>query len=185
MAATARVHTSLLAGRHGHWLVTATSAAAVLSLLTGLYLWWPGIRKFFRGFAVRAKRGAYILTEAKNGNPDLILIASGSEIHIAVDAAQELKENGVAVRVVSMPSWEVFDDQPEDYKNQVLPSNIKARIAIEAGSTQGWHRYVGEKSHVVGIDHFGASAPSKILFEKFGITVDRVVEEALRLIKDS
>ena len=130
-------------------------------------------------------RGAYILSEAHNGTPDLILIASGSEIQIAIDASQELKEKGVAVRVVSMPSWQVFDGQPEEYRNQVLPPDIKARVAIEAGSTQGWHRYVGEKSHVVGIDHFGASAPSKILYEKFGITVDRVVEEALRLLKDS
>jgi len=130
-------------------------------------------------------RGAYILSEAHNGTPDLILISSGSEIHIAIDASQELKEKGMAVRVVSMPSWQVFDGQPEEYRNQVLPPEIKARVAIEAGSTQGWHRYVGEKSHVVGIDHFGASAPSKILYEKFGITVDRVVEEAIRLFKEN
>ncbi|MBW1887884.1 MAG: transketolase, partial [Deltaproteobacteria bacterium] len=129
-------------------------------------------------------RGAYILSETHNGTPDLILIASGSEIQIAIDASQELKEKGVAVRVVSMPSWQIFDGQPEEYRNQVLPPDIKARVAIEAGSTQGWHRYVGEKSYVVGIDHFGASAPSKILYEKFGITVDRVVEEALRLLKE-
>jgi len=129
-------------------------------------------------------RGAYILNEAHNGTPDLMLIASGSEIQIAIDASQEIKEKGIAVRVVSMPSWQVFDRQPEEYRNQVLPHEIKVRVAIEAGSTQGWHRYVGEKSHVVGIDHFGASAPSKTLYEKFGITVDRVVEEALRLLKE-
>jgi transketolase len=130
-------------------------------------------------------RGAYILSDSDNGKPDLILIASGSEVHIALDASRELKEKGVAGRVVSMPSWQLFDGQPEEYKNQVLPSEIKARVAIEAGSTQGWHRYVGEKSSIVGIDHFGASAPSKILYEKFGITVNRVVEEALRLLEEN
>ena len=129
-------------------------------------------------------RGAYILSEASNGTPDLILIASGSEVHIAIDASRELKEKGIAVNVVSMPSWQIFDGQPEEYRNRVLPPEIKARLAIEAGSPQGWHRYVGDKSAIVGIDHFGASAPSKILFEKFGITVDRVVEEALRLLKE-
>ena len=130
-------------------------------------------------------RGAYILSEDHHGTPDLILIGSGSEVQIAIDAALELKEKGISVNVVSMPSWQIFDKQPEEYRNQVLPPEVKARIVVEAGASQGWHRYLGEKSIIGGIDHFGASAPSKILYEKFGITVDRVVEEALKLLKGS
>jgi len=86
------------------------------------------------------------------------------------------------VRVVSMPSWELFEEQPEEYRRQVLPPEIKARIAIEAGITEGWHRYVGIEGDVIGLDHFGASAPAKVLFEKFGINADKVVEKALTLI---
>ena len=109
-------------------------------------------------------------------------MASGSEVPIALEAANKLKEKDIAVRVVSMPSWELFDRQPEEYRQQVLPPEIKARIAIEAGATQGWHRYLGNRAAVVGIDHFGASAPYKTLYEKFGITADRVVEKALGLL---
>jgi len=82
---------------------------------------------------------------------------------------------------VSMPSWELFEKQPEDYRSQVLPPEITARIAIEAGNPQGWHRYVGRMGRVIGLDHFGASAPYKVLYEKFGITADRVVQETLEL----
>jgi transketolase len=116
-------------------------------------------------------RGGYVLKDAEGGkHADVILIASGSEVNIAMEAAEKLEEKGVGVRVVSMPSWELFDKQPEEYRNQVLNSEIKARVAIEAGATQGWHRYLGNRAEVVGIDHFGASAPYKILYEKFGIT---------------
>ncbi|MDY6973118.1 MAG: transketolase [Thermodesulfobacteriota bacterium] len=127
--------------------------------------------------------GAYILREARNEEPDLILIATGSEVHIAIDAAHRLEEKGVAVRVVSMPSWELFDSQPEEYRLHVFPSEIKARIVIEAGIAQGWCRYAGYTGDIIGIDHFGASAPYKVLYEKFGITVDQVVEKALALIR--
>ena len=126
--------------------------------------------------------GAYILRDAQNENPDVILIATGSEVHIAIDAAQKLGEKGAAVRVVSMPSWELFNKQPEEYRHHVLPPEIKARIAIEAGVPQGWHRYVGHMGDVIGIDHFGASAPYKVLYDRFGITADRVVKKALALI---
>jgi transketolase len=126
--------------------------------------------------------GAYVLAESPKGTPDLLLIASGSEVHIAIQAAVTLERKGILSRLVSMPSWELFDKQPESYRRQILLPEIKARIAIEAGRTQGWWRYVGEKGDVVGVDHFGASAPYKILYEKFGLTAERVVEKALKLL---
>ncbi len=127
--------------------------------------------------------GAYILKDVgNNGKPEVILIATGSEVHIAMEASQRLDEQGIHVRVVSMPSWELFDKQSEDYRNHVLPPESSTRIAIEAGISQGWHRYVGQMGDMVCIDHFGSSAPSNILYEKFGITADRVVEKALALM---
>jgi transketolase len=127
-------------------------------------------------------RGAYILQDTQDGKPDVILIATGSEVSIALEAHKRLDEKGVKPRVVSMPSWELFDKQPEDYQRHVLPPEIKQRISIEAGSTQGWHRYVGDRGEVIGVDHFGASAPYKVLYEKFGVTSDRVVEMAMKII---
>jgi transketolase len=128
------------------------------------------------------QRGAYVLADSPKGKPDLLLVASGSEVHIAIEAAAKLAQKGISSRLVSMPSWELFDKQPDSYQRDVLSREIKPRIAIEAGRTQGWWRYVGEKGDVVGLDHFGASAPYKVLYEKFGITVDRVVEKALKLL---
>jgi transketolase len=127
-------------------------------------------------------RGGYVLRDDGDKRADVILMASGSEVHIAIEAGDKLAGKGVSVRVVSMPSCELFDKQTEAYQDQVLPPEIKARIAIEAGATQGWHRYLGTKAAVIGIDHFGASAPYKILYEKFGITAERVVEKALQLL---
>jgi transketolase len=127
--------------------------------------------------------GAYVLADFPKGNPDLLLIASGSEVHIAIQASVMLEQKGISSRLVSMPSWELFDKQPESYRRQIFPPEIKARIAVEAGRTHGWWRYVGEKGDVVGIDHFGASAPYKILYEKFGLTADRVVEKAMKLLR--
>ncbi|MCD6353536.1 MAG: transketolase, partial [Proteobacteria bacterium] len=128
-------------------------------------------------------RGAYILHDANDGNPYAILIASGSEVHIAIEAAQKIEEKGIAVRVVSMPSWELFERQPENYRRLVLPLSVKVRIAIEAGCSQGWHRFVGSGGGLVTLDRFGASAPYEILYRKFGITSDAVVEKALELLK--
>jgi len=129
------------------------------------------------------RRGAYILKDAPNGNPDLILLATGSEVSIAVEAAEKLYKKDIAVRVVSMPSWELFDRQPKEYRQKVLSPDIKVRIAIEAGITQGWHRYVGDNGRVIGIDHFGASAPHPILYEKFELTSEKVVETALACLR--
>lgn len=129
-------------------------------------------------------RGAYVLTETKDEEPRLILLASGSEVHLVLEAAGRLEQEGMAVRVVSMPSWELFAAQPEEYQQQVLPRYVTARLAVEAGLTTGWHRYVGEQGRVIGIDHFGASAPAAVLFEKFGFTVDNIVDQALQMAKD-
>jgi len=126
--------------------------------------------------------GAYVLKEAGDSGPEAILIASGSEVTIALEAAEKLEEDGVKTRVVSMPSWELFEQQPADYRERVFPDGVKARVAIEAGISQGWHRYVGQAGEVVGIDHFGASAPFNVLYEQFGLTPDRVVETAKRIL---
>lgn len=127
------------------------------------------------------QRGAYILSETENKKPQVILIASGSEVQIALEATEKITAKGLAVRVVSMPSWELFDGQPPDYQHQVLPPEVRAKIAIEAGSPHGWHRYVGESGRIIALDHFGASAPYQKLYEKFGLTANRVVEHALDL----
>ncbi len=132
--------------------------------------------------AAGLQQGAYVLADQAKGKTDVLLIASGSEVHITIEAAHKLAEKGISSRVVSMPSWELFDKQSDSYRLEVFPPEIKARIAMEAGRTPGWWRYLGEKGDVVGIDHFGASAPYKVLYEKFGITADRVVEKALKLL---
>jgi len=131
------------------------------------------------------QHGAYVIHDPDKGRPDLILMASGSEVHIALEAALVLTGRGLAVRVVSMPSWELFEKQTEDYHLQVLPPEVTARVAVEAGSPQGWYRYVGSHGEVVALSRFGASAPYQILYEKFGLTADRVVEKALRVLGKS
>jgi len=118
-----------------------------------------------------------------DGEPDIILIGTGSEVSLVLDAAKQLKEKGVKARVVSMPCWELFDDQDAEYKSKVLPPSVKKRLAVEAGITQGWHRYVGFEGDVIGIDHYGASAPGGTVFKQFGFTVENVVERAMVLIK--
>ncbi|MFQ5945305.1 MAG: transketolase [Anaerolineae bacterium] len=128
------------------------------------------------------RQGAYVLWEAEGERPDAILIATGSEVHLALEAGQELAAEGIRARVVSMPSWELFDRQPQEYRDEVIPPEVKARIAIEAGVKLGWEHYVGIEGAVVGMDGFGASAPAPVLYEKFGITKARVAEEARRLV---
>jgi len=124
------------------------------------------------------QKGGYVLWDSGTGNPDIILIGTGSELQIALDAGKELAARGVAVRVVSLPSWEVFDRQPEEYREGVLPAAVRRRIAVEAAITVGWERYVGMDGIVIGMHGFGASAPASVLYEKFGITARRVVEAA-------
>ncbi len=127
-------------------------------------------------------RGAYVLAEALGGKPEVILIASGSELSLAVEAHEQLRVEGVRSRVVSMPSWELFDEQPHEYRDAVLPPEVTARVAVEQGSTLGWERYVGPRGHVIGMKTFGASAPLKELQKKFGFEPDRVVAVARNLL---
>lgn len=125
--------------------------------------------------------GGYILRDA--ANPAIILMATGSEVELVVKAADELTAKGLVVRVVSMPSLEVFAEQSDEYKETVLPKSIRTRLAVEAGATMPWFRYVGLDGQVIGLDHYGASAPANILFEKFGLTVSNVVETAEKMVK--
>jgi len=129
-------------------------------------------------------RGAYILRDAPQARIDLLLIATGSEVALALEAQRLLAEQQISARVVSMPSWELFDAQPFFYRLNVLPPTTSRRLAIEAGVTLGWERYVGAHGAVIGIDHFGASAPAQTLQEKFGFTAASVVERALRLLTE-
>jgi transketolase len=122
--------------------------------------------------------GAYVLADAPGGNPEVILIASGSEVSLAVDAHEALLAEGIRSRVVSMPSWDIFDLQTQEYRDSVLPPKVKARVAVEQASTFGWERYVGTSGRVIGMKTFGASAPLKELQRKFGFEPDGVVAAA-------
>jgi transketolase len=127
-------------------------------------------------------KGGYILLDCK-GTPDVILLSSGAEIHATVAAAEELQQTGVKVRVVNMVSFELFEQQTEAYKKVVLPLKIEKRLAVEAAASQSWYRYVGLKGDVIGMDRFGASAPAKVLFEKFGFTKENIVARAKKLLR--
>ncbi len=131
------------------------------------------------------RRGGYIFREADGGSPKVILLASGSELHLAVEAARTLEAEGTPTRVVSLPSWHLFGRQDAAYRDRVLPPSVRARVSVEAGTTLGWERWVGSEGATVGIDHFGASAPSEVLFEKFGITTEAVVDRARELVRES
>src|SRR5262250_1224592 len=137
-----------------------------------------------RAFASAAgvARGAYVLADPPGGNPELVLIASGSEVSLVVEAHEKLLAEGIRSRVVSMPSWEIFDEQTQEYRDSVLPPAVKARVAVEQASTFGWERYVGSAGQVIGMRTFGASAPLKALQEKFGFEPDRVVASAKELL---
>ncbi|HTZ95355.1 MAG TPA: transketolase [Terriglobales bacterium] len=128
-------------------------------------------------------KGAYVLGDAPGGNPEVILIASGSELSLAVAAHEKLVAEGIRSRVVSMASWEVFDEQPQAYRDSVLPPNVKARVAVEQGSILGWGRYVGDSGRVIGMNTFGASAPLKELQKKFGFEPDQVIAAAKEQLK--
>ncbi len=143
----------------------------------------PTLDRSHYGSAEGLRRGAYILKDPPAGKPDLILMATGSEVSLIVAAQQKLAEKGLAVRAVSMPSWELFDAQPQEYRDEILPPPIRARLAVEAGISQGWRKYIGDAGDMISLDRFGASAPSKVVFEKFGYTVDNVVARALKLVQ--
>lgn len=126
-------------------------------------------------------RGAYILSKEQGSRPDVILIATGSEVQLILQAQEELLKGGIHARVVSMPSWEVFREQSQGYRDEVLPPACTKRLAVEAGSPQGWEEWVGEKGKVIGITRFGESAPAKVIFEKFGFTVENIINKTKAL----
>jgi transketolase len=130
----------------------------------------------------KVMKGAYILSDCK-GVADIILLASGSEVHLLMQAQAKLMKKGINARVVSMPSWELFSAQPESYRDKVLPPQIKVRLAVEAGSTHGWHKWVGCDGDVIGIDQFGASAPGPLLMDKYGFTADNIFNRSVELLK--
>ncbi len=128
-------------------------------------------------------KGAYVLSKEHKESPDIILIATGSEVQLILGAQEKLMEKDIAARVVSMPSWELFEQQGEEYQNEILPKNIKKRLAVEAGASFGWCRWTGDSGFVIGVDRFGSSAPAKENFKHYGFTVENVVEQSLKLLQ--
>ena len=129
-----------------------------------------------------AQRGGYVLWEAAL-KPDVLLIGTGSEVHTALEAGNLLQEEGINARVVSLPSWELFDAEPAEYRDSVLPPEVRVRVAIEASTPLGWERYVGMDGLALGIPHFGASAPAGVLYERFGLTARRMADEAAKRLR--
>ncbi len=125
--------------------------------------------------AAGLRKGAYILSDSSPGKPDVLLIATGSEVHLALEAEEKLRAEGIKTRVVSMPSWRLFEQQPESYRQEVLPPDVTRRVSIEAGATLGWHRYTGEEGEIIGLDRFGASAPGSVVLKEFGFTSSNVL----------
>lgn len=164
------------------WRVAVTHKGPVALALTRQAL--PTLDRTQFASAGNLDKGAYVLSDSEK-TPELILIASGSEVSLALDTAQRLRQEGKAVRVVSMPSWELFEEQDAAYKEAVLPKSIRARVAIEAASPQGWERYVGLDGTTVTLNHFGASGPGKTVFQQFGFTVDNIVEHAKTLLQNA
>ncbi|MFD8787534.1 transketolase [Kitasatospora sp. NPDC059599] len=147
----------------------------------GLALTRQGVPTFDRevfGSAEGTAKGGYVLAEASTGDPQVILLGTGSEVQLAVKAREVLEAEGIATRVVSLPSFEWFQEQDQAYRDSVLPPSVKARVSVEAGIAQGWRELVGDHGRIVSLEHFGASADYKVLFEEFGITAERVVAEA-------
>ena len=138
-----------------------------------------------RRFAAAAgvRRGAYVLSDPGDGKPMLILIATGSEVGLILAAGEALSQKGIAIRLVSMPCWKLFAEQSQEYRDSVLPPTVRARLAVEAGVTQGWHRYIGDQGDIIGLDHFGASAPGPVVLRKFGFSVEHVCERAIALLE--
>ncbi|MBO6792437.1 MAG: transketolase [Balneolaceae bacterium] len=140
----------------------------------------PTFARTAENAASLSENGAYVLVDSDKEYPDAILIGTGSELYLAVEAQQQLKAKGIDARVVSMPSWELFAEQPLEYRESVLPSEVTRRVAVEAGSSFGWERYIGTEGKMIGIDTFGESAPYEELYKHFGITVEKIVEAAQR-----
>jgi len=142
----------------------------------------PTVDRSVCGAAAGARRGAYVLADLGGKAPEIILMASGSEVDLVFRAGQALAAEGVGVRVVSFPSWELFEAQDATYREAVLPAQIRARVAVEAAMPMGWERWVGDGGAIVSMHGYGASAPAKVLFEKFGFTVENVLAQARRVL---
>jgi transketolase len=143
----------------------------------------PNLNRHDLGAAAGLQKGGYILWDSSQVRPDVIFIATGSEVHLALAAARKLTGEAIRVRVVSMPSWDIFDAQPAEYRDRVLPPAVKARVSVEAGAKLGWEHYAGLDGAIVGMDRFGASAPAAVLYEKFGLTVDHIADKARSLLR--
>jgi transketolase len=161
------------------WRVALESAGPVALILSRQDI--PTLDRNRYAPADGLRRGAYVLGGVAGGKPDLVMIATGSELHLAVAAQDVLAQQDIHASVVSMPSWELFDKQPQEYRDSVLPPQVTKRLAIEAGSTLGWHRYVGNPGDVLGVDRFGASAPGEVVLREYGFTVENVCRMALAL----
>ncbi|MFN2233811.1 MAG: transketolase-like TK C-terminal-containing protein, partial [Anaerolineales bacterium] len=133
--------------------------------------------------AGNVRKGAYVLADLGRKEPEIILIASGTEVNLIVDAGEQLADEGIGVRLVSMPSWELFQSEGQSYIEDVFPPSIKLRIAVEAGVTLGWERWVGSQGFILGVDRFGASAPASKIYSEYGLTVENVIIHAKRLLK--
>ncbi len=129
-------------------------------------------------------KGAYILSKEQGSKPDIILISTGSEVQLVLEAQHELKNKSIDARVVSMPSWELFRMQEQEYRDKVLLAGIRARLAVEAASPQGWCEWVGDQGKVIGISEFGASAPYKEIYQHYGITVNNIVNTAIKMLSN-
>jgi len=138
----------------------------------------PTIDRTRYAAAAGVAQGAYILADPPGGAPDVLLLATGSEVALCVEAHERLVSAGVKARVVSMPSWDLFERQPQEYRDRVLPPGVRARVSVEQAATFGWERYTGADGTRIGMETFGASAPLKALTQKFGFTADHVVDAA-------
>jgi transketolase len=130
-------------------------------------------------------RGAYVLADPEDNRPEIVLMASGSEVWLCIQAHEQLSKEGIKSRVVSMPSWEIFEKQDRKYRDSVIPPGITARVSVEQASTLGWPRYVGPSGHMIGMETFGASAPLKELQKKFGFTTENVVAAAKEQLRST
>ena len=144
----------------------------------------PTLEGTAEGARTGVARGGYVLREATGGTPELITIGTGSELQLAYAAAEALESEGIPTRVVSLPCWERFEAQDQTYRDSVLPPSVRKRVSVEIGVSLGWERWVGDEGAIIGLDHFGASAPAGTIFEHFGFTADRVTEVARRVVRD-
>ncbi len=145
----------------------------------------PTFKRDNKNAASNTLKGAYILSDSQKDMPDAILMGTGSEVQLALEAQQKLRDQNVDARVVSMPSWELFASQDDDYKKSVLPPEVTARVSVEAAATFGWERWIGSEGTAIGLERFGASAPYEEIYEHLGITSDRIVQETIELTSGS